>query len=126
MNPDWPLSYRWIRANGFAKLVPWHFYDGSEGRRIDGVFATECVEAIKVRTFAYRQDCDDFAAFIVNDQVITEEVIYFHPSFGGSKNPYMINGRFSDFPAFLSAVVLPDTMDWASGPGLEDLQQQHC
>ncbi len=96
MNHDWPLSYRWIRSNGLAKLVPWHFYEHDEGRHIDAVFATECTETINIRTFAYRQDCDDFAAFIMGAQGITDEVIYFHPSFNGSKNPYMINGRYPD------------------------------
>jgi hypothetical protein len=123
MNPDWPLSYRWLRANGLAKLVPWHFYDSSKGRRIDNVFATECIDATKVRTFAFRQDCDDFAAFVMNEQGITEEVVYFHPSFGGLKNPYLINGRFPDLITFLSVVALADTLDWMSELDLEDLQK---
>ena len=121
MNRDWPLSYRWAQANEIKKMVPWHFYANREGCRIDGVFATECVEAVQIRTFAFRQDCDDFAAFVVKDGNITEEVIYFHPSFGGLKNPHMINGRFSNFFSFLSEVVFQDTQDWMSESDLEDL-----
>lgn len=112
MNHDWPLSYRWAQANGIKKMVPWHFYANNEGFRIDAVFVTECVEAVEVRTFAFRQDCDDFAAFVVIDGCITGEVIYFHPSFEGSKNPYLVNSRFSDLYSFLSEVVFEDTKDW--------------
>lgn len=121
MKHDWPLSYRWAQANGIKKMVPWHFYDNEEGRRIDDVFSTECVEAVEIRTFAFRQDCDDFAAFVVSDGSITEEVIYFHPFFGGLKNPHMINGRFPNFFSFLSKVALQDTQDWMSESDLRDL-----
>jgi len=121
MNSDWPISYRFLRANGVSQLVPWHFFEENEGHRINGVFATESIEEIRIKTFAYRQDCDDFAAFVVNENSITDEVIYFHPSFAGAKNSHLINGRFRNLYTFISEVVFPDSEDWTSEEAIEDL-----
>ena len=110
-----PLSYRWLRANGVARLVPWHFIDESEGRFASLQFAKEHPGAGELFTFARRQDCDDFAGFRIVGGRVGDEVIYYHPSFQGSLNPHIISGRYPDLWAFLRDVVLLDTAMWLTG-----------
>ena len=68
---DLPLSYRWFRANGLKRLVPWHFADDSEFidswrkeylREVDG--------SSDLIPFAFRQDMDTMAGFIVVDDIV--------------------------------------------------------
>jgi len=121
MTSDWPLAYRWARANGLRKLLPWHFLDDSEGLAADAQFKKERTDLREVRTFARRQDCDDFAGFLIVNGVTSDHVIYFHPSFGGTRNEYMISGEYADFWSFFKEIVIGDTVDWQSEEDLEDL-----
>jgi hypothetical protein len=114
MIAEWPLSFRWARANGLSKLVPWHFLADGEGLLADEQFKKERIGSREVRTFAKRQDCDDFAGFLVVDGIITDRVIYFHPSFSSTPNSYMINSEHADFWEFVRDIVIPDTKDWES------------
>ena len=126
MPTQWPLSFRWALANGLKQMVPWHFIpdlDDDLGRITDSTFRKESTRDIEVRTFARRQDCDDFAGFIVESGEITDRVICFHPSFGGTKNDYLIDSEIDGFWTFLTKVVIPDTVDWASEDDLEDVTQ---
>ena len=107
-----PLSYRWLRANGVTRLVPWHFIDETEGHKASLQFAREHPGGGKLWTFARRQDCDDFAGFRIVDGQVTDEVIYYHPSFQGGPNSYIISGTYPDLWTFLLEVVVSDTATW--------------
>jgi hypothetical protein len=107
-----PLSYRWLRANGVTRLVPWHFIDETEGHKASLEFATEHPGGGGLWTFARRQDRDDFAGFKIVDGQVTDEVVYYHPSFQGGPNPHIISGTYPDLWAFLRDVVLLDTATW--------------
>ena len=122
MKSDWPISYRWARANGLGKLLPWHFLDDSEGLFADAQFKKERTDSREVRTFARRQDCDDFAGFLIIDGVISDHVVYFHPSFADKRNEYMISGEYVSFWLFFKDVVIRDTIDWESEESLKDLK----
>ncbi len=121
MSLKWPLSYRWARANGVRKLVPWHFMDGDEGLPADNQFKKERTDLRVVRTFARRQDCDDFAGFLVVDGQTTDRVVCFHPSFAGTPNEFMIDREFENFWAFVTEVVIPDTQDWSTEEDISGL-----
>jgi hypothetical protein len=107
-----PLSYRWLRANGVSRLVPWHFIDESEGQFASAQFATENPSSGSLYTFARRQDCDDFAGFTIVEGHVTDQVIYYHPSFSGGPNRHIISGTYPDLWTFLREVVIPDTANW--------------
>ena len=121
MKADWQLAYSWARANGLHKMLPWQFLDAAEGLAADAQFRKERTDVREVRTFARRQDCDDFAGFLVIDGAISDHVIYFHPSFAGTPNKYMISGEYVSFWAFFKDVVIGDTVDWESEESLKTL-----
>ena len=114
MSAEWPLSFRWGRANGLSKLVPWHFLADDVGLFADEQFKKERIDSREVRTFAKRQDCDDFAGFLVADGIITGRVIYFHPSFSSAQNSNLVNSEHADFWEFVRDIVIPDTKEWES------------
>ena len=51
---------------------------------VDEQFKKERVDSLEVRTFAKRQECEDFPGFLVVEGIITGRVIYFHPSFSST------------------------------------------
>jgi hypothetical protein len=118
---NWPLTYRWALANGVKRMLPWHFLNEEEQVNVDAQFKRERTDSTEIKTFAYRQDCDDFAGFIVKDGRICEKVVYFHPSFNSGPNEDMINSEHDDFWDFFREVVIPDTREWTSEEDLEDL-----
>src|SRR5262245_34768357 len=124
MNAEWPLSFRWARANGLNKLTPWHFLHHDDGCFADAQFKRERTDLREVRTFARRQDRYDFAGFLVVEGVVTEQVVSFHPSFGSGPNSFMIRSEHADFWQFVRDVVIPDTKDWQSEADLTDLKQE--
>jgi hypothetical protein len=119
-----PLSYRWLRANGVTRLVPWYFIDEEEGRFASQQFAKEHLGGPAIYTFARRQDCDDFAGFTVTDGIATDQVIYYHPSFSGGPNSHLISGTYPDLWAFLREVVIPDSATWFSEADIDELEQE--
>ncbi len=125
MEAQLPLSYRWLRANGVSQLVPWHFLDGAEGHSASMQFAREWPAGGSLHTFARRQDCDDFAGFVIRDGHLTDQVIYYHPSFQRSGlNSGIISGTYPDLWSFLREVVIPDTAMWSSEEDLPDISPQ--
>jgi hypothetical protein len=91
-----------------------------KGAGADEQFKKERIDSREVRTFAKRQDCDDFAGFLVVNGVTTDRVLYFHPSFTSTRNEYMITSEHEDFWEFFRDVVIPDTKDWGSKADLKD------
>jgi len=122
-----PLPLRWILAHRVTSLTPWHFLDDPE--RIDGLRAqyrrevstgsqpiTDCLP------FARRQDCDDVAAFVVVDGVVTAEVIDVHLTWApGPERPgYPSLDRYPDFWAWLKSAI-DASADFSSELDLDDI-----
>ncbi len=105
-----------------SRLVPWHFISPEQGAAVSHRFSIEHPEGGTVLTFAQRQDCDDFAGFVFRDGTVMDEVIYFHPSWSSGPNAYLVNGRYPDFWAFFTEVVIPDSRDWMTEEDLPDCQ----
>lgn len=112
-----PLAYRWLRANGFERLVPWYLIDdeeiskalGAEYRKESG--RDSC-------PFARRQDNDDIAGFEMRGGEILERVISVHLTWSGRREqpgfPVESAPPQDDVFAWLVNVVIPDTLAWMS------------
>ena len=120
MSHPTPLALRWILFNGVTELRPWRFFDSNEGEAAERAFAQESGTDVRVRVFASRGDCDDFAGFVVESGRITDRVVCFHPSFNGSVHTHLVNSDHANLFAFFRDVVLPDTEDWCTIEELED------
>lgn len=120
-----PLSYRWLRANRILHLIPWHFIDEEEGRLASERFRVEHPEGWILYTFARREDCDDFAGFRVIDGNVTEQVVYFHPSFAKGFNEHIVSNSYPDLWAFFREVVIPDSATWYTDFDVQDLEQKN-
>jgi hypothetical protein len=110
-----PLSYRWVRFNGINRLLPWEFVDDASREYFDTVYYKEALGVYKhkVYTFARRVDCDDLAAFVMKDNVVTDRVVYFHPGYSNSLvgNDHLVNGYYDSFWEFFEKVVIPESKD---------------
>lgn len=118
-----PLSYRWLRANGVSRLVPWHFCD--DPKHIAGLRAQYWLEmdgSSDVLPFAQRQDMDDIAGFIVVDGTIQDRVLTVHLSWArqrdmpwlkpGEQPPPVDLARFPSFQDWFSRVMLAESIEW--------------
>ncbi len=80
-----PLSYRWFIAKGLTKWQPWYFMDTIETIKCEPnlrasdlfrqFFLDETGADFDVYLFARRQDCDDFAFFLVRDGKVEDKVV---------------------------------------------------
>jgi hypothetical protein len=124
MSPQSPLALRWLLANGVSELRPWRFFDSDQGESAERAFTQESGTGARVRVFASRQDCDDFAGFELDGDKITDRVLYFHPSFNGSVHTHLVNSTHDSLFGFLRDVVLADTDELCGEDELEDLRQR--
>ena len=110
-----PLSYRWVIYNGINRLLPWEFVHDEKRDAFDAIYYKEAVgiDKHKVFTFARRVDCDDLAAFVMKDNVVTDRVVYFHPGYSITAfgNDYLVNGYYDNFWEFFEKVMIPDSKD---------------
>jgi len=112
-----PNNLRWFLVQKSISFIPWHIEEKPRG--LSNVFKSEDIEQREVFVFAYRQDCDDLAGFLVIDGEITDQVIYFHPSY--TSNPKaqresdwsIVTGEYNDIFEFFAAVVVSDMREWA-------------
>ena len=116
---SYPLDYRWIRAHGLWGFMPWHFCDDPERakafrREFCRETASGSLPVTDLLPFAYRQDCDDIAGFVVADSVVTRQVIEVHLTW---KHPevqsYPSNTLFDSIWQWLPTVLL-ETEDWCT------------
>jgi hypothetical protein len=80
---SYPLDYRWLRAHGLRGLTPWHFCDDPERatvfrREFCRETANRSIPITDLLPFAYRQDCDDIAGFVVTGSRVSSQVIEVH------------------------------------------------
>ena len=124
-----PLAYRWLRANGLQRLLPWNFVDsGEEVQRLRGEFVREVAEPndTKVRDllpFAQRKDRDEVAGFVVSEGQVTEEVALVALTWRGGpeKRGWPALQRFADVWVFAREALLEDAKEWANEEGLARL-----
>ena len=126
-----PNQLRWLSACGVRHFQPWYLLtEVEEYASASRQFAAEDVKGRRVFTFARRHDRDDFAGLLIRRGVVTDEVIGFHPVFGGTKHALPVRKRAWDIVtsthrdvfAFFAGVVLPDARDWASVENAADLE----
>ena len=124
-----PLAYRWLRANGVHRLLPWTFLDESEeAQRLRGEFVREVTPPndTLVRDlcpFAQRKDRDEIAGFIVAGGQVTEEVALVALTWRGrpEKAGWPALQRFADLWIFAREALLEDAKEWANEEGLARL-----
>lgn len=112
-----PNNLRWFLVQKSTTFVPWHLEEKPRG--LNNVFKSEDIEQRELFVFAYRQDCDDLAGFLIVDGLITDKVIYFHPSY--TSNPKaqresgwsIVTGEYNDIFEFFAEVIVPDMREWA-------------
>ena len=127
-----PLSYRWFRANGLKRLVPWHFGDDPafiEAWRKEYALETDGSD---IMPFAFRQDWDRMAGFVVIDGMILDHVLIADLSFVGRKDmPWLRPGEepapldLTQLPSFVEwvkTVMLPDTVEWMNEADLAEIK----
>lgn len=121
-----PLSFRWVIAQGNLNYKPWYIVEDWQKKNFaDNAFKLENIEKRSVLTFAYRQDQDDFAGFEIINGKVTENIIYFHPSFNNEKNKNLIIKEFHNFFKFMSDVIIPDMQEWCSEDDFEDILEEN-
>jgi hypothetical protein len=121
-----PLAYRWLRANGVYRLLPWTFIDrADEAQRLRGEFVREVAppNQTPVRDlfpFALRKDREEIAGFIVTDGMVGEEVALVALTWKGraEKAGWPAVQRFHDLWAFVRDAMLEDSREWANEEGL--------
>ena len=117
-----PLSFRWFVAQGLVHFQPWFIFDDlTKGAIARKAFKAENVQGRDVVPITHRQDCDDFAGFEIRDNVILENIIYFHPAFNYKLNTGIVTSEHDTFWLFIREVIVPDMEDWASEEDLEDI-----
>ena len=124
-----PLAYRWLRANGVSRLLPWTFIDDPEdAQRLRGEFVREVAppNATPVRDlvpFARRRDRDEIAGFVVDGGRLTSEVALVALTGRGrpEKKGWPALQRFADFWAFAREALLEDASELANEESLARL-----
>jgi hypothetical protein len=124
-----PLGYRWLRANGVHRLVPWTFIDDpAEVQRLRGEFVREVAPPndTPVRDlfpFAQRKDREEVAGFVVAGGQLLGEVVLVALTWRGrpEKAGWPAVQRFDDFWVFAREALLEDAAEWANEEGLQRL-----
>jgi hypothetical protein len=110
-----PNSYDWFAKLNLTQFIPWRFEKGIKNIKssYNEQFEVEYILNRKVLTFGSRQNTSTSAGFEIIDEKVTEHVIVFHQSFGGSeKNWITIKSEHTDFFEFMQKRVLPDMKEW--------------
>ncbi len=122
-----PLPLRWIRAHGITSITPWHFLDNADTvSRLRNQYRSEVSAGSQPISdclpFAKRQDCDDIAAFVVADGIVTGEVIDVHLTWAPKPElpGFPSLDHYSDFWAWLKSAV-DATADFANDIDLDDI-----
>jgi hypothetical protein len=131
---DLPLSYRWFRANGMKRLVPWHFSDDQgliAGWRKE--YFLEVDGTSDLIPFAFRQDMETMAGFIVVDGMALDHVTEAHLSWSGERYPWLAKGqqpspldpdKFPSFPDWVARTMVRDSIEWMNEEDLEAIKSR--
>jgi hypothetical protein len=129
-NQPLPLGYRWIIANGVRGLSPWRFLESqpeSEALRHEFLQEVAAPNSSLVRDvvpFARRTDCDDVAAFILDESgEVTEQVCLVQLTWKSAPEVPGWPGMalYDDVWLWVSAVVLVDAQEAQSEEALTAL-----
>ena len=130
-----PVSYRWLIAQGVTRLCPWNIWTGAKYQELSKSIRAEFLKEISppntslitdIVPFASAQHMDDYAAFIIEEGVITEKVVMVHLTFSGVSEEIGYPSRqvFQNLWEWLIKEIIPETADWADEDELADLQEQ--
>lgn len=108
-------------------MTPWHFLrkpQGYEGAA--KALLREDVHEREVFVFASRQDRDDYAGLLIENGVITDRVLCFHPVFASeevasARNWNIVQASYEDVFDFVARQVIPDMKEWAKDEDASDL-----
>jgi hypothetical protein len=118
-----PLEYRWLKFHGFNGFRPWHLIEdpGSKSLRLEYQVET----GKDFYPFAHRQDCDEFAGFVVVDNEIQRAVVVVHLTWSRSREVegFPTCKEFKSMFHWLKEVVIVDTYEWMSEEELESLEE---
>ena len=101
-----PIGYQWLIDKGlvgfdaFTQLQPWYYIKQEEFFWANERWKDVTNERLLV--FARRQDCDDFACFIVGKNNAIEGVALIH---GWTEAGFDVVQQFSDFWEWLKQVI---------------------
>jgi hypothetical protein len=127
-----PLPYRWFRANGLKRLVPWHF--GDDPAFIEAWRKAYILETggYDIMPFAFRQDWDRMAGFVIIDGLIHDHVLTADLSFvgkndirrlpRGEKPAPLDRARLPSFVEWLKTIMLSDTVEWMNEADLAEMK----
>ena len=118
-----PLEYRWLKFHGFSGFRPWELIEDPGRQSLRQEYQIETGE--NFYPFANRQDCDEFAGFIVNNGDIQSSVVVVHLTWKGSREVrgFPIRTEFKNMFDWLREVAIPDTCEWMSEEELNDLEE---
>lgn len=128
-----PLLYRWLRANGLKRLVPWHF--GDDAAFIAAwrkEYFVEVGGTSDILPFAFRQDTDTMAGFVVVDGMALDRVMTTHLSFVGRRDmPWLRDGeqpapfnlnQLPSFSSWFTKVMVADSVEWMNEEDLVEMK----
>lgn len=124
-----PVGYRWLVLKGLVDLCPWYLIE--EQRAAEG-FRHELLREIASPNispiedwfpFARRQDCDDFAGFVIGDEQVKPEVVVAHLTFTHhpERSPFPIMRRFPTLWSWLQTEVVPAWEAWVNEETVKEL-----
>lgn len=117
-----PIEYRWLMEHGFKLLTPWHFLEEDE---VDGIRKEYQLETdLDFLPFARRQDSDDVAGFVIENNDIKKEVLSVHLTWSSKRERegYPFTTKSDDLICWLNDVMLEDTKDWISEEAIDDVE----
>jgi hypothetical protein len=118
-----PLEYRWLKFHGFNGFRPWYLIEdlGSQSLRME--YKAETGE--NFYPFAHRQDCDEYAGFVVANGEIQSAVVVVHLTWSRSREVkgFPTCTKFKNMFDWLKEVAIPDTYEWMSEEELKDLEE---
>lgn len=133
MTAYFPLAYRWFIVKELTNLEPWYFSDDKASVQLPPdwsksefaiqEFKTETGADFDVYLFARRQDCDDYAFFVVRDGKIEDRVVLIHLSFAKKlevKSPLRYEQNYPTFMRWIRNHVIVDVEEWMSEVDLFD------
>lgn len=122
-NTSIPLPLRWLLAHGITSLTPWHFLaDCDRIAALRAEYQAETADERDCLPFATRQDCDDIAAFVISDGVVTKNVIKVHLTYarGPEREGFPSAERYDSFWAWLKSAV-DDSSNFATELDFEEI-----
>jgi hypothetical protein len=118
---DLPIEYRWLKAHNFNVLTPWYFIEPADSTGIRKEYQKETGQDIL--PFARRQDKDDIAGFKIINGEIQRIVLTVHLTWTSrlESKGFPSTRESSDMIEWIKDIMFPDSQDWMTEDGLDDI-----